>query len=66
MDVCIYCINFLEFEMVCNWNIGLALLDFRAGVSHDPYGAFTSWNPDDHDPCSWSNVHCVDGNVHEL
>ncbi|KAI3805137.1 hypothetical protein L1987_27218 [Smallanthus sonchifolius] len=45
---------------------GLALLDFRAGVSHDPSGTFTSWNPNDHDPCSWSNVHCVDGNVHVL
>nr|XP_043611267.1 protein MALE DISCOVERER 2-like isoform X2 [Erigeron canadensis] len=45
---------------------GLALLDFRTGVSHDPYGAFTSWNHNDLDPCSWSNVHCVDGNVHVL
>ncbi|PWA89208.1 leucine-rich repeat protein kinase family protein [Artemisia annua] len=44
----------------------LALLDFRAGVSHDPYGAFRSWNPDDLDPCSWANVHCVDGNVQVL
>lgn len=45
---------------------GLALLGFRAGVSHDPYGAFSSWNPDESDPCSWSFVHCVDGNVHVL
>ncbi|XP_071729857.1 protein MALE DISCOVERER 2-like isoform X2 [Rutidosis leptorrhynchoides] len=45
---------------------GLALLDFRVGVSHDPRGAFASWNPDDSDPCSWSFVHCVDGNVHML
>ncbi|KAK1418295.1 hypothetical protein QVD17_27438 [Tagetes erecta] len=45
---------------------GLALLDFRAGVSHDPYGAFKTWYPDNHDPCSWSNVHCVDGNVQVL
>ncbi|XP_024983398.1 protein MALE DISCOVERER 1-like isoform X3 [Cynara cardunculus var. scolymus] len=45
---------------------GLALLEFRAGVSRDPYGAFGTWNPDDHDPCSWSNVHCVDGNVQVL
>ncbi|KAK9077087.1 hypothetical protein SSX86_005423 [Deinandra increscens subsp. villosa] len=58
----------LEYKkkVVGNWNIGLALLDFRAGVSHDPFGAFTSWNPNDHDPCSWSNVRCVDGNVHVL
>ncbi|KAI3704134.1 hypothetical protein L1987_74348 [Smallanthus sonchifolius] len=45
---------------------GLALLDFRAGVSRDPYGAFRSWYPDNRGPCSWSNVHCVDGNVHVL
>lgn len=45
---------------------GVALLDLRAGVSHDPYGAFTSWNPNDEDPCSWSNVLCVDGNVQVL
>lgn len=45
---------------------GLALLEFRAQVSHDPYGAFRTWNPDDHEPCSWSNVHCVDGNVQVL
>ncbi|KAJ9567143.1 hypothetical protein OSB04_003109 [Centaurea solstitialis] len=45
---------------------GLALLEFRAGVSRDPYGIFRTWNSDDHDPCSWSNVHCVDGNVQVL
>ncbi|KAI7746994.1 hypothetical protein M8C21_016302 [Ambrosia artemisiifolia] len=45
---------------------GLALLEVRAGVSHDPFGAFTSWNPSDYNPCSWSSVHCVDGNVHVL
>ncbi|XP_035843428.1 protein MALE DISCOVERER 2 isoform X2 [Helianthus annuus] len=45
---------------------GLALLDFRAGVSNDPFSVFASWNPSDHDPCSWSNVRCVDGNVHVL
>ena len=30
------------------------------------YGAFISWNPEDLDPCSWANVHCVDGNVQVL
>ncbi|KAJ0836697.1 putative protein kinase RLK-Pelle-LRR-VI-2 family [Helianthus annuus] len=45
---------------------GLALLDFHARVSHDPNGAFTSWNVDDHDPCSWSHVQCVFGHVHVL
>ncbi|XP_076920003.1 protein MALE DISCOVERER 2-like [Bidens hawaiensis] len=45
---------------------GLALLDFQARVSHDPNGAFKSWNIDDPDPCSWSHVNCVFGRVHAL
>ncbi|KAI3743708.1 hypothetical protein L1987_56772 [Smallanthus sonchifolius] len=45
---------------------GLALFDFQARVSHDPNGAFASWNIDDHDPCSWCHVHCVFGHVHAL
>ncbi|KAD4982460.1 hypothetical protein R6Q59_002069 [Mikania micrantha] len=45
---------------------GLALFDFQARVSNDPKGAFTSWNADDHDPCSWSHVYCVFGHVHAL
>ncbi|XP_035843429.1 protein MALE DISCOVERER 2 isoform X4 [Helianthus annuus] len=51
---------------LCSYYTGLALLDFRAGVSNDPFSVFASWNPSDHDPCSWSNVRCVDGNVHVL
>ncbi|KVI00943.1 Leucine-rich repeat-containing protein [Cynara cardunculus var. scolymus] len=61
-----YCCCLYHHNAVCNWILGLALLEFRAGVSRDPYGAFGTWNPDDHDPCSWSNVHCVDGNVQVL
>ncbi|XP_024989115.1 protein MALE DISCOVERER 1-like [Cynara cardunculus var. scolymus] len=45
---------------------GLALLDFQARVSHDPYGAFVSWDVEDHNPCSWSHVHCVFGHVQAL
>ncbi|XP_042520036.1 protein MALE DISCOVERER 2-like isoform X2 [Macadamia integrifolia] len=45
---------------------GLALLEFRAGVDSDPFGAFANWNPSDSDPCKWSGVHCVDGNVKML
>ncbi|KAI7737397.1 hypothetical protein M8C21_006720, partial [Ambrosia artemisiifolia] len=45
---------------------GLALLDFHARVSYDPNGAFISWNINDHDPCSWSHVHCVSGHVHAI
>ncbi|CAM8908848.1 unnamed protein product [Rhodiola kirilowii] len=45
---------------------GLALLEFRARVEFDPYGAFVSWNPDDINPCNWLGVFCVDGNVHML
>ncbi|KVH96855.1 Leucine rich repeat 4 [Cynara cardunculus var. scolymus] len=46
--------------------IRLALLDFQARVSHDPYGAFVSWDVEDHNPCSWSHVHCVFGHVQAL
>ncbi|XP_035843430.1 protein MALE DISCOVERER 2 isoform X6 [Helianthus annuus] len=53
-------------NLITKLNKGLALLDFRAGVSNDPFSVFASWNPSDHDPCSWSNVRCVDGNVHVL
>ncbi|KAL9691219.1 hypothetical protein QQ045_011638 [Rhodiola kirilowii] len=45
---------------------GLALLEFRARVEFDPYGAFVSWKPDDINPCNWLGVFCVDGNVHML
>lgn len=45
---------------------GLALLKFRAAVDYDPYDTFTNWNSDDSDPCMWSGVHCVDGEVQML
>ncbi|KAL2524263.1 Leucine-rich repeat protein kinase family protein [Abeliophyllum distichum] len=45
---------------------GLALLEFQASVDSDPYGALANWNPNDHDPCMWSGVHCLDGKVQML
>lgn len=47
-------------------NVGLALLEFRAGVDSDPYGAFANWNPNDCDPCLWSGVQCVNDQVQML
>lgn len=52
-----------EIECINVSDTGLVLLGFRAGVSGDPYGAFTNWNPNDGDPCRWSGVHCEDGVV---
>ncbi|XP_072998811.1 protein MALE DISCOVERER 1 isoform X1 [Typha latifolia] len=45
---------------------GLALLEFRAKVEIDPYGAFANWDSRDSDPCGWSGVHCIDGKVEML
>ncbi|GER24508.1 leucine-rich repeat protein kinase family protein, partial [Striga asiatica] len=48
------------------WSInseGLALLQFRANVASDSYGALTDWLPDDCDPCFWSGIECVDSKV---
>ncbi|MBA0748483.1 hypothetical protein Gogos_005296 [Gossypium gossypioides] len=45
---------------------GLALLEFRARIDSDPYGAFANWNSNDTTPCMWYGVHCVDGKVQML
>ncbi|XP_022140198.1 protein MALE DISCOVERER 2-like [Momordica charantia] len=45
---------------------GLALLAFRAQVTSDPRGALIDWNLEENDPCRWSGVHCVGGEVHRL
>ncbi|KAL9671932.1 hypothetical protein QQ045_009506 [Rhodiola kirilowii] len=45
---------------------GLYLLEFRDSVTHDPHGAFSSWNSSDADPCRWCGVHCLDGKVQAL
>ncbi|CAK9327509.1 unnamed protein product [Citrullus colocynthis] len=45
---------------------GLALLAFRAQVTSDPHSALDDWNPNGNDPCRWSGVHCVGGEVQKL
>ncbi|XWS12506.1 hypothetical protein CRYUN_Cryun37aG0095100 [Craigia yunnanensis] len=45
---------------------GLALLEFRARIDSDPYGAFANWNSYDSTPCMWLGVHCVDSKVQML
>ncbi|KAK1378591.1 Protein MALE DISCOVERER 2 like [Heracleum sosnowskyi] len=47
-------------------NEGFALLAFRAAIKLDPLGALLDWNPDDCNPCRWSGVHCVNGQVNML
>ncbi|CAA2997703.1 MALE DISCOVERER 2-like [Olea europaea subsp. europaea] len=60
-------ILFLEIQVGCSLNSeGLALLEFRARVECDPSGALTNWNPNDCDPCTWSGVHCLNGEVYKL
>ncbi|KAK8580599.1 hypothetical protein V6N12_070861 [Hibiscus sabdariffa] len=45
---------------------GSALLQFRARIGSDPYGALLNWNSNDTTPCMWSGVHCVDSKVQML
>ncbi|MED6155055.1 hypothetical protein PIB30_002271 [Stylosanthes scabra] len=45
---------------------GIALLEFRARITSDPYFALANWDPNDCDPCKWFGVHCVDGKVQSL
>ncbi|XP_062162449.1 protein MALE DISCOVERER 2-like isoform X1 [Alnus glutinosa] len=45
---------------------GLALLEFQARIDWDPYRALENWSPNDADPCMWSGVSCVDGEVQML
>ncbi|XP_059440357.1 protein MALE DISCOVERER 2-like isoform X2 [Corylus avellana] len=59
----------LVFGIPGCWSLngeGLALLDFRARIDWDPYGALQNWSPNDSDPCMWSGVSCVDGEVQML
>lgn len=42
---------------------GLALLRFRDRIENDPFGALSSWNDGEIDPCFWSGVECSDGIV---
>ncbi|GMI82293.1 Male Disoverer 2, morphogenesis of root hair 1 [Hibiscus trionum] len=45
---------------------GSALLEFRARIGSDPYGALLNWNSNDSTPCMWSGVRCVDSKVQML
>lgn len=45
---------------------GLALVEFRSRIHRDPYFVLANWDPNDSDPCMWSGVHCVDGEVQML
>ncbi|XP_051129115.1 protein MALE DISCOVERER 1-like isoform X1 [Andrographis paniculata] len=42
---------------------GLALLQFRSMVDFDPSGTLEDWDPNDCNPCAWSGIECVDGDV---
>ncbi|CAN6483222.1 unnamed protein product [Victoria cruziana] len=56
-----------KIKASCSLNLeGLALLEFRARVFSDPYGALSNWDPNDESPCMWSGVHCRDDKVHIL
>ncbi|KAK6124286.1 hypothetical protein DH2020_041977 [Rehmannia glutinosa] len=44
-------------------NAGLALLQVRAKIVFDPFGALANWNANDCDPCMWSGVECLDSKV---
>lgn len=57
----------LEVHECCSLNSeGLALLGFKLNVDYDPNGVLESWNADHCDPCMWSGVECLDGEVQML
>ncbi|KAK8629956.1 hypothetical protein V6N13_078770 [Hibiscus sabdariffa] len=58
--------SFIIQESLAITTDGSALLEFRARIGSDPYGAFASWNSNDTTPCLWFGVHCVDGKVQML
>ncbi|WVZ25162.1 hypothetical protein V8G54_003706 [Vigna mungo] len=45
---------------------GLSLLEFRGGITSDPFHALSNWNPNDCNPCQWYGVRCVGGKVRML
>ncbi|XP_022720392.1 protein MALE DISCOVERER 2-like isoform X2 [Durio zibethinus] len=58
--------SFIIQESLAINSDGLALLEFRANIDSDPYGAFANWNSNDSTPCMWLGVLCVDGKVQML
>ena len=62
------CFLFFLVRLILNGfgDAGLALLEFRARIDSDPYGAFANWNSYDSTPCMWLGVHCVDSKVQML
>lgn len=52
--------------LVDHFLVGLALLAFRAQVTSEFNDALDDWNPNEIDPCGWSGVHCLRGEVHKL
>ncbi|KAH9625004.1 hypothetical protein KSS87_011261 [Heliosperma pusillum] len=45
---------------------GSMLLKFRANIESDPSNSLANWNSNNHLPCHWLGVHCVDGKVQML
>ncbi|KAK8503297.1 hypothetical protein V6N12_034692 [Hibiscus sabdariffa] len=58
--------SFIIQESLAITTDGSSLLEFRARIGSDPYGAFASWNSNDTTPCLWFGIHCVDGKVQML
>ncbi|XWS19711.1 hypothetical protein CRYUN_Cryun31cG0039500 [Craigia yunnanensis] len=58
--------SFIIQESLAINSDGLALLEFRARIGSDPYGAFANWNSNDSTPCMWLGVHCVYSKVQML
>ncbi|EOY27980.1 hypothetical protein QUC31_012782 [Theobroma cacao] len=58
--------SFMIQESLAINSEGLALLEFRAKIDSDSYGAFENWNSNDSTPCMWFGVHCVDSKVQML
>ncbi|KAK9714532.1 hypothetical protein RND81_06G101700 [Saponaria officinalis] len=45
---------------------GSILLKFRGNIELDPHNSLANWDSNDHHPCNWFGVHCVDGKVQML
>lgn len=38
---------------------GVALLEFKRGITSDPQNAFQGWQSSDSTPCQWSGITCI-------